>query len=65
MTKNSMSQGGEEAFLLNIFQLQPKFTMIDILKYSVGIDVSSEDLVAGFGLFKSIASKIEYYRKEL
>jgi len=38
--------------------------MIDILKYSVGIDVSSEDLAAGFGLLsKTLLSKVSKPRK--
>lgn len=63
MTKNSMSQGGEEAFLFRFSNLT-KVTMIDVLKYSVGIDVSSEDLVSGFGLLsKELLSKINKPRK--
>jgi len=38
--------------------------MIDVLKYSVGLDVSSEDLAAGFGLISSnLLSKIGKPRK--
>jgi len=38
--------------------------MIDILKYSVGIDVSSEELVAGFGLISiDLLSKVGKPRK--
>jgi len=38
--------------------------MIDILKYSVGLDVSSEDLAAGFGLInRDLLSKIGKPRK--
>jgi len=38
--------------------------MIEILKYSVGIDVSSEDLVAGFGLIsRDLLSKVGKPRK--
>ena len=38
--------------------------MIDILKYSVGIDVSSEDLAAGFGLLSTgLLSKVGKPRK--
>lgn len=58
-----MSNSGEEAFLL-IFISCKSIIMVDILKYSVGIDVACQDLQVGFGYLSSdLMSKRNRSRK--